>query len=103
MSACSTTETYRHAGAAEAVPMRPFLPTVRRYRWSCLPARRLREPPRPRPLPVRAEFHAPPCVKAAERSGAPAGLGLDTGWYTQQARTGGNVFRDGHIQDMSSM
>ena len=34
--------------------------------------------PRPRPRPVRAEFHAPPRVKAAQRSGAPVGLGLDT-------------------------
>jgi hypothetical protein len=39
---------------------------------------------------VRAGFHAPPRVKAAKRSGAPAGPGLDAGWYTGCARTGGS-------------
>jgi hypothetical protein len=49
--------------------------------------------PRPRPLPVRAGFTAPPRVKAAQvvvagMSGR-ACPGLDAGWYTVVARTGG--------------
>jgi len=45
--------------------------------------------PRPRPLPVRARLHAPPHVKAAQRSEAPEGLGLDVRmvhWVGQHGR-----------------
>ena len=51
---------------------------------------------------VRAGLHAPLPVKAALRSGAPAGLGLDREWYTGCARTGGSFFLLVLIQDMSS-
>jgi hypothetical protein len=52
--------------------------------------------------PVRAGLHAPLPVKAAERSGAPAGPGLDREWYTWCARAGGSFFLEVLIQDMSS-
>jgi len=51
---------------------------------------------------VRAGLHAPLPVKAAERSGAPGGPGLDREWYTGCARTGGSLFLLVLIQDMSS-
>ncbi len=102
MSVCSATATSGLAGAAEAVPITSFSANREKIPMVvpvCSPSAAA---PQPRPLPVRAEFHAPLCVKAALRSGAPAGPGLDTEWYTQQARTGGSVF-EMVIEDISSM
>jgi hypothetical protein len=90
-------EVERHRGpvswSRRSGPHVTFQPTVS-CRWSpCVPVSRLREPPRPRPLPVRAGFTAPPRIKAAQvvvagMSGR-ACPGLDAGWYTVVARTGG--------------
>jgi hypothetical protein len=90
------------AGAAEAVPTSPFLPTREPEPAChvCLSAV-CRSAATASP-PVRAELHAPLPVKAAERSGAPGGPGLDREWYTGCARTGGSFFLRVLIQDMSS-
>jgi hypothetical protein len=62
---------------------------------------------RPRPLPVRAGIAAPFHVKAVLGGVASewghARFSLDMEWYDWHTRTGGSVFQDGHIQDMSSM
>jgi hypothetical protein len=56
---------------------------------------------------VRAGIAAPFRVKAVLGGVAlewgHARFSLDTEWYDWHARTGGSVFQDGHIQDMSSM
>ncbi len=90
------------AGVAEAVPTSPFLPT-REPPSCCLPCLSAvcRSAATASP-PVRAGLHAPLPVKAAERSGAPGGPGLDREWYTGCARTGGSFFLQVLVQDMSS-
>jgi len=89
------------AGVAEAVPTSPFLPTREPEPPAMCAYLPSAEPTTASP-PVQAGLHAPLPVKAAQRSEAPAGLGLDREWYTGCARTGGSFFLLVFIQDMSS-
>src|SRR5436305_13247362 len=95
-------EVGRHGGpvswSRESFPTSPSgRPVIRSLRAmsACLPSA---EPTTASP-PVRAGLHAPLAVKAAQRSGAPAGLGLDSEGYTGCARTGGSFFLQVLIQD----
>ena len=88
------------AGAANRSPRLPPCRPVSRRRVPCVPVSRL---PCPLRVPsVRAGLHTPLPVKAAERSGAPGGLGLDREGYTGCARTEGSFFLLVLIQNMSS-